>query len=118
MTKIAIIGSRSFNEYNKVKEVLNIAIKKLKDKDIMIVSGGAKGADTLGEQYADDNNYKKNIIKPNWIKYGKIAGMIRNTEIIENSDLVIAFWDGKSPGTKDSISKAKNFNKKLIVVNI
>ena len=118
MTNIAIIGSRSFNDYDRVKNVLDIVISKLQDKDIIIVSGGAKGADTLGEKYADENGYVKIIIKPNWTKYGKIAGMLRNTEIIEKADLVVAFWDGKSPGTKDSINKAKKLNKKLIVVNI
>jgi hypothetical protein len=107
--KVAVIGSRSFNDYDEVK-------KTLKDIVItLIVSGGAKGADTLGERYADENNIPKKIFFPDWKKYGKKAGFIRNTEIINEADLVVAFWDGESNGTKDSIKKAKEQNKKIVL---
>ena len=78
-----------------------------------IVSGGAKGADTMGENYAKILGLKTVIYKPDWSKKG--GAFLRNTDIVNDSDLVMAFWDGKSNGTKDSIDKARRFGKKLII---
>lgn len=109
--KVAVIGSRSFNDYEEVKRILSsINITE-------IISGGAKGADTLGEQYAKDKGIPTKIFLPDWDKHGKIAGFLRNTDIIENSELVVAFWDQTSKGTKDSIDKANKLNKKVLIIN-
>ncbi len=108
--KVAVIGSRDFNDYELVKTALspiNITL---------LVSGGAKGADSLGERYAKENNIETLIFKPDWEKHGKAAGMIRNTDIVNNADTIIAFWDGESRGTKDSISKAEKLGKNIIIV--
>ena len=106
---IAVIGSRDFNNYDLLKTVLSeFSIDS-------IVSGGAKGADTLAEQYAEEFNIDTHIIKPNW-KLGRGAGIIRNKEIITACDYCIAFWDGKSKGTKSSIDFAKKTNKGLKIV--
>jgi hypothetical protein len=108
--KVAVIGSRSFNDYQKLKDTLS----KL---DItLIVSGGANGADKLGEQYANENGIPTKIFLPDWEKHGKSAGFLRNTDIINESDLVIAFWDNNSGGTKDSIDKAEKQGKNVIIV--
>jgi hypothetical protein len=108
--KVAVIGGRTFNDYELVKETLT----KL---DItLLVSGGAKGADSLGERYASENNITTLIYKPDWKLHGKGAGMIRNTDIVKNSDIVVAFWDGESKGTLDSIRKAENLNKGLMII--
>ncbi len=113
--KVAIIGNRTFRnrdfffqKMSKVKEEFNI------DK---IISGGAKGADTFGELFAVKNNIPIEIFYPDWDKYGKGAGFIRNSLIIENSDLIIAFWDESSNGTKDSIKKGEKNKKKIIIFN-
>jgi len=111
--RVAIIGSRNFNDYNKLKEILN----SLNLKIDLIISGGAKGADTLGEKYAHENNIPIKIFYPNWDLYGKKAGFIRNELIVKNSDIIIAFWDGKSKGTNHSINLAKKYNKSLIIYN-
>ena len=109
--KVAIIGSRGFTDYELVK-------KTLKPLGItLIISGGAAGADTLGEKYAKENGIETLIFKPDWKTYGKIAGFLRNTDIVEASELVIAFWDGTSKGTKDSIDKANKLDKKVLIVN-
>ena len=108
--KIAVIGSRNFNDYELVKTTLSTL------NITLLVSGGAKGADSLGERYATENNIETLIFKPDWEKHGKAAGMIRNTDIINNADTVIAFWDGESKGTKDSITKAEKKNKNIITV--
>ena len=107
--KISIIGSRSFFDYTMLEKILN------KEKIDILVSGGARGADSLGEQYAKNNNIPTLIFKPDWKKFGRAAGFIRNKDIIDNSDKVIAFWDGKSKGTLNSINLAKKQNKKVII---
>jgi len=99
--KIGVIGSRSYDDYEELKKVLDSF-----DNITLIISGGANGADKLGEKYADDNNIEKLIHYPDWDEHGKMAGFVRNTDIVNDSDMVVAFWDGKSRGTKDSITKA------------
>jgi len=96
--RIAIIGSRTFNDYELLQETL----ENYKDQISVIVSGGARGADTLGERWAKENNIKTDIYYPDWDKHGKSAGYIRNKDIVNNSDGVIAFWDGQSKGTQHS----------------
>ena len=116
-SNLAIIGSRSFNNYSFAKkEILNI-IQNNKISITKIISGGASGADKIAEMFASKFNIPIEVIVPNW-NTGKQAGMIRNTDIIKKSDCVIAFWDGVSKGTLDSINKAKRLNKKLYVVKI
>lgn len=108
--KVAVIGSRSFNDYEEVKRTLSAI------NITLLVSGGAKGADTLGEQYAKENNIPTKIFYPDWEKHGKAAGMIRNTDIINEAELVVAFWDQKSNGTRDSIQKAEKAGKKILII--
>lgn len=109
--KVGIVGSRGFDDYDMVEHHLNQFTNITK-----IISGGAKGADSLGEKYADANDIEKVIHYPDWEKYGKGAGFIRNTRIVKDSDLVIAFWDGKSKGTRDSISKAYKSLTPILVI--
>jgi hypothetical protein len=74
------------------------------EKISLVVSGGAKGADKLGENWAKVNDIKTLIFPANWAEFGKSAGFIRNEDIIKNCDEAIVFWDEKSSGTKHSIS--------------
>jgi hypothetical protein len=114
---LAIIGSRNFTDEKLFKEKI-IPILAHLEEEVVIISGGAKGADTLAENYANQNNLKMIVIKPDWKKYGRGAGIVRNTEIINQSDMVIAFWDGQSKGTKDSVSKAKKLGKVVHVIKL
>ena len=108
--KVAVIGSRGFDDYELV-------VKTLSNMNItLLVSGGAKGADSLGEKYAKEHNIETRIFLPDWTKYKRAAGVIRNTDIINESDVVVAFWDGESKGTLDSINKAKKLNKSLKII--
>jgi hypothetical protein len=109
--KIAVIGSRDFADYAKLSQVLNEQPAVTK-----IISGGAKGADSLAEQWAKEKGIETVVYKPDWAKYGRGAGVVRNRLIIEDCDCCIAFWDGVSKGTKSSIDHCKKLNKKLLIV--
>ena len=112
---IAIIGSREFK--NSKVFLQQIEKYRLEFEFTKIISGGARGADSLGEWYAMKNKIPIEIILPNWDKHGKAAGMIRNMEIIKNSDIIIAFYNGISPGTNHSIEQSKKLLKKIIIYN-
>ena len=105
--KVAIIGSR------------NLKITNLEDyipqETTEIVSGGAQGIDTCAKEYAQAHNLSLIEFLPEYSKYGKSAPLNRNLQIINYADEVIAFWDGKSTGTKHVISNCKKQNKKVTV---
>lgn len=105
--KVAIIGSRTLN-------VTNLE-KYLPQNVTEIVSGGAKGIDTCAKSFALRNNIKLTEFLPEYDKYGRSAPIKRNLLIIDYSDEVIAFWDGKSRGTKFVIDTCKKTNKKVTV---
>ena len=96
--KIIIAGGRHYNDYETVKRVCNHMLQN--QAEIEIVSGGATGADFIGEKYAKENNYKVTIFKTKWNEFGSSAGPIRNKQMAEYADALIAFWDGKSKGKK------------------
>ena len=109
---IAVVGSRDFTDYNLLSDTLN-------EEDItLIISGGASGADSLAEEYAHEHKIPLEVHRPDWDHYGKRAGYVRNKEIVSRSDKVIAFWDGKSQGTKHSIEIAKYQKKPVRVVAV
>ncbi|WQJ53354.1 MAG: GTP-binding domain protein [Wendovervirus sonii] len=105
--KVAIVGSRSFNDYDNLKDFIKMICIQNNIEIDTIVSGGARGADKLGEQYAKENGYDLTVFPAEWDKYGKRAGFIRNEYIIDACDVCIAFWDGKSHGTKHDIELCK-----------
>lgn len=109
MSAYGVIGSRSFNDYDLLKSELD------KYKITKIVSGGAKGADSLAEKYALENNIPVEIHKPDW-SLGRGAGIIRNKTIVEHSDVLVAFWDGESKGTLSSIKHGEKHAKPTIIV--
>lgn len=109
--KVIIAGSRNFNDYDKLSKVCTRTL--LNKNEIEIVSGTANGADKLGEKFAIDNGYSLKKFPANWGKFGIKAGNKRNAKMAEYADGLIAFWDGKSKGTKNMIALAKR--KKLRV---
>lgn len=106
--RIIIAGSRDFDDYELLKRLCNTIIGN--NEYVEIVSGGARGADKLGEKYASEKGYKIVKFPADWDKHGKSAGYIRNRLMGEYSDMLIAFWDGKSKGTLNMISIAKELN--------
>jgi hypothetical protein len=113
--RLAVVGSRGFTDYKLVKDVLDRYHDQYGD-DLVIISGGAIGADSLGAMYAKANRLKLVIHKPDWNKYGRSAGFRRNHTIWDDADAGVAFWDGKSKGTSHSFDIAKQQNKQLEVI--
>lgn len=117
--KIVISGCRDFNNYDLAKQYIDFCINNIKKKyELVFLSGGCKGVDLLGEQYAKENGYDLEIYPANWEKYGKAAGPIRNKKMAEDCDYVICFWDGKSRGTKSMINYARMLNKPIRIKKI
>ena len=115
MTSIAIVGSRSFSDYALLKRTIDEFYPDRADIS-EIVSGGAKGADTLAERYAREFGIKMIRLVPKWRNngvYNPRAGFDRNKTIVERAAHIIAFWDGISNGTRDSINHAKRLHKRL-----
>ena len=115
--KLGIVGYRKFKDYNKFSTIVDDYIKEI-GVPVLIVSGGAKGVDTMAEEYAKEHNIPTQIFYPDWDKYKKKAGLMRNTDIIKASTHVLALPNEKSVGTFDSMTKAITYKKKLKVVEI
>ncbi len=109
--KIIIAGSRNFKDYQRLCKVCDYMLQF--QTDIEIVSGAAMGADKLGEKYADERKFLIKQFPAEWGKYKKSAGYIRNEEMAKYADALIAFWDGKSRGTKHMIDLAIKYNLKI-----
>lgn len=110
---LAIVGSRIFEDYETLEQTVDEI--RTRFNVVKIVSGGAKGADSLAEKYAKENNIETMIFYPNWAKYGKKAGFLRNETIVDNSDMILAFWDRISNGTKHTITIANAKNKRVLI---
>lgn len=101
--RLAVVGSRTILDF----AVVVAAIEESGFTDIsLIVSGGAKGVDSLAEQYARAKGIECRIYKPDWTQYGKRAGFVRNAHIVNAADALVAVWDGKSKGTMHSVALA------------
>ena len=114
--RIIIAGSRVFNDYETLKRKVDHLLSNTNEITIEIVSGTAKGTDRLGERYAEEKGYKITRFPADWNTYGKSAGYIRNKQMAEYGELLIAFWDGESKGTKMMIELAKESNVNTIIV--
>ena len=115
MFKLIVAGGRTFNDYELLKTKLDHLLKNKEIGYVEIVSGGANGADKLGERYANEKGCMLKIFNANWDAYGKSAGYKRNAQMADYGDACVAFWDGKSKGSKHMIDLA---NKKGIRVVI
>ena len=121
MATVAILGSRNFFDSEFFVKEVDKALKKwgLKLSDIKIISGGAKGVDTMAEEFAIENGVPFKKFIPQWDFYGKAAGPIRNRAITECATHLLAFPCCIIPmGTPSAIKLAKKYKRKVIVVNI
>lgn len=114
MIKIAVVGSRGFNNYSLFSTIMDRLVFK-QTEPVCLVSGGAKGADAFAERYAKIHSLEMEVLLPDWDKHGKSAGFKRNYDIWNSSDIGIAFWDGVSKGTSHSFKIAREQKKELFV---
>lgn len=114
--KVIIAGSRNFNDYELLKAELNVLIHHQKVEEV--VSGTAKGADKLGEKWANEYGFSIKRFPANWDEFGKSAGYIRNEEMAKYATHCVVFWDGESKGTKHMINLAEKHNLKTKVILI
>lgn len=112
MFKVIIAGTRSFTDYSLLRQYADFKLSRIEDS-IEIVSGHARGADAMGERYAEEHGYALKLFPADWKRYGKRAGIIRNAEMAEYADALIAFWDGKSRGTYNMIEEARSRHLKI-----
>lgn len=115
---ISVVGNRTFDDYGLLKETLTKVISDKEKEHITVknfVSGGARGADSLCERFAVENGIPITIYPADWKRYGKSAGFIRNETMIRNCGLCVAFWDGKSHGTKHDIELCEKYGKECLI---
>lgn len=110
--KLIIAGSREFDNYELLSEKMN----ELQLKPNEVVSGTCRGADKLGEQWANTNRVKIVRFPANWDKYGKSAGPIRNREMAQYADTLLAFWNGRKGGTSNMIKTAQELRLNVFIV--
>lgn len=110
--KVIVAGSRTFNNY----QLLKIELDKRKDKISEVVCGEAKGADSFGKTWAIQNNIPVTSCFADWKTHGAAAGYIRNHQMGDYADELIAFWDGQSSGTKDMIDYMDKLKKKVSII--
>jgi hypothetical protein len=118
--RLIIAGSRDWNNYNILRDITNEILTDIYFKSpftsVQVISGTARGADLLGEQYAKEYNFDIKRFPADWEKYGKKAGFLRNIEMAKNADACIVFWDGKSKGSRHMIDIAEENNLSLYIV--
>ncbi len=112
--KVVIAGCRDYDNYNEAKEYIDFYPSGEREaNEIIVISGCARGADVLGERYAEENGFQVEKHPADWKKYGRSAGPKRNKEMAQVADMVVCFWNGKSRGTKSMIEYAKEFGKPI-----
>lgn len=111
--KLIIAGSRDFDDYYLMEEYIRnmINIESITE----VVSGTAKGADSLGEYWAQNHTKKVEKMPAWWEIYGKKAGYVRNVKMGEYADIAVVFWDGKSRGTKSMIDIMDKLGKQCYI---
>lgn len=109
--RVIIAGSRDITSYDFVCE----AIKESGFHITEVVSGTARGVDQLGERWAKDNGVPVIYFPADWNKFGKSAGYLRNLDMGNYGDALIACWDGKSKGTGHMVDIMSNLGKEIYI---
>lgn len=113
--KTIVAGSRTVTDIRHVNEAIHNC--GFEEEITEVVSGGAKGVDALGEEWARTRNIPIKVFPADWAKYGNRAGPIRNCQMGDYADALVAVWDGKSSGTKHMIDYARS-NGLVVYVHI
>ena len=114
--RVVIAGCRHYSNYDEAKIYIDSCLREIQmEYEVIIISGGATGADSIGERYAIENNLGLERYHAERNIYGKKAGPMRNRKMAEVCDLVICFWDGKSKGTRSMIDNAQKLGKRVFI---
>lgn len=113
MLFLAIVGSRSFSDYTLLESILNPIVQD--EVEVTIVSGGARGADSLAAMYARKHELPLIEFIPDW-SAGKHAGFARNGKIVNRADKILIFWDGASKGSEHTLKLALKMGKPTRVI--
>jgi len=113
---LAVVGGRDLHHNARMRAAID-AIRQACTV-VRLVSGGARGADSLAERYAREHGLPIDVLPADWAGQGRGAGLARNKEIVARADYVLAFWDGASPGTRNTIGHARRAaGKRLQIVH-
>ena len=110
---IGVSGTRKWYDYKNFSEVMTMVFLALQEaymldrEEMAVVSGGATGVDEMAEAWAKEMNLPMFVIKPDWKRWGKAAGPIRNSKIVELADTLVAFSTPNTTGTMDTLKKAR-----------
>ena len=113
--KVAVVGGRDFSDFERICDDMDMIRASQDFPSIVIVCGEARGADALGRLYAESLGFEVESHPAEWDKFGKSAGYRRNVDMAISADCVLAYWDGKSKGTKHMIDIVEKKGKKLYV---
>lgn len=112
--KVIIAGSRTFWDETLVAQVLGQDHQRI----TQILHGGAQGADRCGFRWAWRHHVPSRCFRADWARYGKAAGPRRNAQLAQAGDVLVAFWDGQSPGTRDMIRQMQALQKPVVIVQV
>ena len=110
--RLIIAGSRSFTHYQHLCQTLAPERHRI----TQVLTGGARGADQLGYRWAWKHAIKHQVCRADWERFGKSAGVRRNYQMAQAGDLLLAFWDGRSAGTRHMISCMQQLGKPCVIV--
>jgi hypothetical protein len=110
--KLIIAGSHSFRDY----QLLCQTLAPERTRITLVITGGARGAEQLGYRWAWKHAVKHQLFRADWERFGKSAGVRRNHQMAQASDMLLAFWDGRSAGTRHMISCMQQLGKPVVVI--
>ncbi len=112
--KLIIAGSRTFTDYQLRCQVLAPERPRI----TQVITGGARGADQLGYRWAWKHTIRHQLFRADWERFGKSAGVRRNHQMAQAGDMLVAFWDGQSPGTAHMVQCMRQLGKPAVVIRV
>jgi YspA, cpYpsA-related SLOG family len=112
--KLIIAGSRTCTDYQLVWQVLGAERHRITE----LLHGGARGADQLGFRWAVRHHVRSRCFAAAWARFGRPAGIRRTQQLAQAGDVLVAFWDGQSPGTRHIIGCMQQLGKPVVVVRV